>query len=473
MSALNFVLAFGAIWFLGALVLGHAGARRGGVLGIAADFAAGVVLLALVGSIGVMAGLRLSVAGIYALIGALAVGAAVRRVRLSVALAPPRDALTRVLLVAAASPLMLIGISALGDRLWWDGWAIWVLKARILFSDGTLPAEYFAKDGALVFSHPGYPLAVPLLDWWLFRHVGAPAPAAASVAGTIWHTILVGVVFGALLDRVGERLAALAALGTAAFWPIAFFAAGGTADVVVATALVGAIREMEDGVNHRDVAASWRAGVFLALGAMAKVEGIAIAAAVAGVGVLSLIRKRESRPSHLLAYALPFAVLAPWQLFVTVKGLGRTFFTLALTPAALLDRAALFLGSAASIVLQPAWLPIVALAVLGVSRRASAEGWIALGGYFVAVAASYLLTPDDPGWLVATSLERVLAACVPATLYVSLGGAAAPLVPEASRGVGPSTALVGAGPVSEGRSPDPSDHAADAEVGVEGHARSI
>ena len=430
MIATKVALAVGAVWLLGAFGLAQVGVRRGGLLGLAADFAAGVVVLALVGSIAVITGMRLSPIAVYALVAAFAVVAAVRRRGVGVALELPRDVVARPLLVAAVLPIFLLGLSSLGDRLWWDGWAIWAFKARMLFVDGTLPAAYFEPRGRLAFSHPGYPLAVPMLDWWLFRHAGAADPAIASIAGTLWHALLVGAVFGALRSRAGERLAALAALGTAFFWPIAFYASGGTADVVVAIALVAGLSEMETGVANDDVASSTRSGVFLALGAMAKAEGLAVACAVGAVALFSLLRRRALRRAHVLAYALPFIVLAPWQAFVAIRGVGRDFFTIAITPAELYDRAVIFFGAVGTIALKPTWLPIVGLLALGIVRRSSNEAWIALAGYFAAIAAPYLFTPVDHGWLVDTSLVRVLAACVPAALYVALAGTVGKTVVE-------------------------------------------
>ncbi len=469
MIAARIILAFGIVWLLGALALGHASARRRGMLGFAADFATGVVLLAFVGSVAVIMGVRLSPVVVYTLIAGLAGAAAVRRIGLRVSLDLPRDAVARSLLAATALPVLLLGVSSLGDRLWWDGWAIWVLKARILFIDGTLPAAYFEPGGTLAFSHPGYPLAVPLLDWWLFRHAGTPDPAIASLAGTVWYAILTFAVYGALHERAGERVAALAALGTALFWPIAFYATGGTADVVIALALLGAIREMANGITGRDAAAIWRCGVFLALGTLAKAEGIAVAGVVGGVAVISLIRARALRPTRALALALPFVVLAPWHLFVTRMDVGRNFFTFALTPAELIDRVMLVSGAMVDIAIQPAWLPVVGLTAMGMLKRSSNEAWSALAGYIGAVAVSYLLTPLDPRWLVDTSLARVLAACVPAALCVSLSGVialAAPGIPAEATSSASSLAAVQA---CEVPSPD-RPNSATTEVGVETHA---
>lgn len=471
MIAVKLALAYVAIWLLGALALAHIGARGRGILGVVADFAAGVVLLAFVGSIAVIGGIRLSPLAIYGLVLVLGAAATIRRRGVRVSLELPEDRIARLLLVAIVLPIGLLALSALDDRLWWDGWAIWVLKARILFNEGTLPSEYFERGGWLAFSHTDYPLAVPLLNWWLFHHVGAPDPAVAALAGTIWHAVLVFTVVGVLRDRVGDRVAALTGLGIACFWPIAFFASGGTADVVIALALVGALWEMDEGLASGDASAFWRSGVFLALGAMAKTEGLAVAVAVGGAAAL-LAWRRTLRPRRLLGCALPFAIVAPWLVFTKALGIRRPYFTLDLTAAELLDRAVLFAKSVGTMVFGSAsWLPLAGIIGVGILRDRSHAGWLALGGYFTAIAMTYLLTPDDPLWLIDTSLRRVLAACVPAALYVSLGGAAAPFSPApAPTAVNSDRALDRDELSGQGRTDDL--EGSGKEIGVVGHARA-
>ena len=50
----------------------------------------------------------------------------------------------------------------------WDGLFNWEIKARYAFlSRGTIPAAYYSSAGR-VFSHPEYPLTVPLTEVWLY-----------------------------------------------------------------------------------------------------------------------------------------------------------------------------------------------------------------------------------------------------------------------------------------------------------------
>ena len=54
----------------------------------------------------------------------------------------------------------------------WDGLLVWELKARYAFlNGGALPATYFT-DATRWFSHPEYPLLLPLTETWFYLWIG-------------------------------------------------------------------------------------------------------------------------------------------------------------------------------------------------------------------------------------------------------------------------------------------------------------
>ena len=56
----------------------------------------------------------------------------------------------------------------------WDGLFNWELKARYtFFNSGVLPESYYSSPGR-AFSHPEYPLAIPLTELWLYLWIGEP-----------------------------------------------------------------------------------------------------------------------------------------------------------------------------------------------------------------------------------------------------------------------------------------------------------
>lgn len=539
-------LALFALWLLGALALSLADARHGtGLERLVTDFVAGIVALATLGMTTIALGGRIAVAHIYLLLLILAITYLWRRrtttrhettstlpeqrpawwstrtldpagpaehTALSQA-TPPPDSETptpllprlqsilyalssrltpRVLLTATCLILLLLAVSASQDRLVWDGWAFWTLKARILFHEGTLPLATLAPAGPYPYAHPEYPLAVPLLDWWLYRHADAPDPALASLAGVFWFATLPPLVWVALKEHIGARFAALATLGTTAFWPLAFYASGGYADIVVALAILGSVLELRrlhsgwagsvprigkgqgqfhsgmsrgewrdeartvDKLDHSltdcsateiapgatrsqpalpaairspdpSIGAATRLALYLALAALAKNEGLALALIGAMVAIASGLWYGERRLRYFVVYSIPFLALAPWFIFTRTLGLVPQHLDGA-APALgdVLARIPIIVAALGKLLLSRAWVPLpflVLAALYSALRRGgfvAGTGWGVAGAYAAVVCGVYLGTGLELEWLLRTTLDRMVGDLVPALVVLSL-----------------------------------------------------
>jgi len=183
-TVIRMAVALGVLWASGAAALSLARLRDLRFADrLVADFVAGAVILGFVGTTAIVLGLRLSLPGIYLILLVLIACALKWGRRGRAAVARERDPLAMGILAAAGIVLTAVGAAAASDRLWWDGWAIWALKARVLFLEGTLPSAFLDPDGPYVFTHLDYPLLVPLIDWWGFQHLGEVLPQAASFIG--------------------------------------------------------------------------------------------------------------------------------------------------------------------------------------------------------------------------------------------------------------------------------------------------
>ena len=430
-------LALLPVGLLGALLQRVLGIRRPGIEGFPADMAAGVALLAVLGTTMTLLD-RLSVWPIYVLLAALAAQATA----VSPWAAAGQNGTTTetrsrgwsrggyaaaVLLV-----LLVLLVTAFGDRLVWDGWAIWTLRARVLFLEGGLPSIVYEKPGPLDFAHPEYPLGVPLLDWWLYRHAGAPAPALAGLAGWVWLAALVGLLWTALRRTGAAPAAGLAALALVLFRPISQGALGGTADVVMSLAVLGAAVELraawerEAGDSRNGSAAPWlRAMLYLLLGALAKNEGAALAVAACGGVLLAGALRRRRPPFAAAVLLLPVLAAGAWQLHVRSMGLGVEQIGSLSAAGGLGERAVVIAGALGGLALHRSWPPVAALVLLGgwamIRRRLAPEPahWLVLG-YFAATMVVYLSTSQPLDWLLATSLGRVMTHLVPAAVYLAL-----------------------------------------------------
>jgi hypothetical protein len=433
MTAVMVVFALAAVWCLGACTLALLDARGRGAAGVVADYIAGVAILGCVGMIGIALGAGVSVLAVYVLLVAAAAasrytGAWRRLPRPSLAaFRLPSDRAAAVAIVSAAVMIAVVLTGAMQDRLWWDGWSIWMFKAKVLFEEGTLPAWFTDPRGIYETTNLDYPLALPLLEWWVFRHVGAVSAAVASFAGAVWYALLPALAWSALRGPAGARLAGLAALGLAAFWPISFFAAGGTADVVIAIALLGALIELTAAVTSMERAPLIRAAAYLSLGALTKNEGLALALIALPIAGGAFVLRGERRPGRLAWLAVPLLMLAPWRAFIrsleigspAVSGTGG-----AGGPGG--DRLEMFLMGLRLLITSSPWMPIALLVVLGVwallrsPRVPLVTGWVLVGFYFAALALVYLRSSADMLWLLSTSAPRVFGALVPGLVYLSV-----------------------------------------------------
>lgn len=414
-----------ALWLPGALSLAAAGIRPArGDDGLVMDAAAGALLLGVFGSLAVTVGLRLWLLPLYLLAIALAAAAHIRGNIPTVRSALPRDRAALALCGVAVALLGVLVTSAAGDRLWWDGRVMWGLKAQVLFHHGTLPAWFF--DPAK-FPNPDYPLGVPLVSWWIFEHAGEPAAALVSFAGAMWFALLV-LLLWAVLRRTDEQVAAVAALGIASFWPLSSAATGGTADVVMAIALLGVLVEFERG-SAGDSASWWRAAVYLSLGVLAKNEGLALALVAGIIGVTYRFRSGGRSARASVPFMLPLVIAAPWLIFT--RRMQAPFNALPSNPqfGTLLERIpVLWSGITHELSFSP-WIPLPLLVAIGIvaSVRTGQPRilcWSVMASYFACICAVYLQAPVDLNWLLQTSLSRVLSVLVPAAVYLSIASAA-------------------------------------------------
>jgi hypothetical protein len=168
-----------------------------------------------------------------------------------------------------------------------------------------------------------------------------------------------------------------------------------------------------------------RCAIFLSLGILAKNEGLAIAAVVAAVGVVFMLRSGERSSKQFLPLALPFVAVAPWWMFVSAFDVREPAVVPSLV-ATLPERLPILVKRFAALASSVPWLPLPFIAVVGVAAAARRRddaltaGWVALTSYFVLLCVVYLLAPQDLAWLLTTSQPRVLSVLVPSLIYLAV-----------------------------------------------------
>jgi hypothetical protein len=429
LSLLGVVVALMALWMTGAMLLSLTGLRdlRSPTRGFA-DLAAGVVLLATYGMTMVLIGGRVHVLGFYGVAAAVGVAYLLARPRGSLRLEPvrPRSRLAWLLLAGTVVLLLIVATAALRDRLLWDGWAFWTLKAHALLLHGTLPPALLDPAGPYYWTHPEYPLAHPLVHWWLFSHAGGFSPAVASFMGAVWLAFLPLLLWHGLERTAGERWAAATAFSATAFWPIAFQATGGYAEIILILCILGAVIELERGIGGERGGSAGRFALFLALAALSKNEGLALAVAATPLALIHLWRSGARRRAPSLWLLLPFMLLAPWFVFTRAAGLEPDQVGGALPIGELAERVGAIFLAFGRLGVDRAWtaLPILILAGLAARvlrpDRDLGVAWATLLLYLLMTQLVYLSTPLDFHHLLNSTLPRIVQVLVPAVVFLSI-----------------------------------------------------
>jgi hypothetical protein len=301
----------------------------------------------------------------------------------------------------------------------WDAWAIWNLRARFLFGGGALQGGAF--DPAMLWSHPDYPLLLPLAVARLWTYAGAESmtgPALISWGFTFGTAALLFASLSLSAGRLHAAVASAALFGAPFFvkfgaaqqadLPVAFFC------LLTATALTFATRRAAGGSGWIVVAglaagfAGWTKnegvvlclvfGVLTVAGRFAAAERpvrrtlLFAAGAIPAVVTMLFFKLSLAPPSQLLSAGPDLAarLLDPGRYALVAGAYGRELLNLGMgLPVA---AAAFLLGRTAD--LQ--------------RRRESAVLFLAISLLTVAHIAVYVLTPYDLAWHLGTSLNRLL-----------------------------------------------------------------
>jgi hypothetical protein len=301
----------------------------------------------------------------------------------------------------------------------WDFWAIWGLKARTFLEIGGIDWR-FVESRWNAFSHPDYPLLVPLNFDFVTLVGGGWSDRWLGLLFVAWGIALLLIVralaarettpfVASLLTLTLAALALSSDLGMAEGALIAF---GGAGVLFVRAALAD------------DDAASWRNGaLMLGFAANCKNEGVALLVAV----TIAVIAVSWSRGRSTARHLWPaYALAAPWLLLrarhtlptdlVSGSAVSRLLARLPHTHQILV-----FLGAR----LHEPWfwvaLLIGILVVPGAARRREAFVLLATAIQLAFYVGAYLTTPHDLRWHVMTSWWRLTGqVAIPITFVVFL-----------------------------------------------------
>lgn len=386
------------------------------------------------------------------------------------ALAPPASTpgappwvwgLTAAVALAALAGLVAFALTHPFGR--WDAWMIWNLRARFLVRAGD--DWRVALSPFLPWSHPDYPLGLPLVVETLWRALGREA-IAAPIGVAIGYTLATAGVLGAAAAVVRGAWAAPPAVALLlGAGELLKQGASQYADVPLGCLFLSGVVAL---ALHARAAASpgeegrrWLvvAGAAAGLAAWTKNEGLLFAAALPA-GHLVAGRRRGARAlarelAWLALGALPAAAallwfkthLAPPNDLVAGQGLHATLGR-AVDPArwgtilGFLARHALKLP----VYLLAGWLALTGLAPGARRDPALQAALVVLALLGLGYLAVYLVTPLPLEWHLDSSLSRLLVQLWPCAVWAGVlaarspGDAAAEAEAEARSALGESGA---------------------------------
>jgi hypothetical protein len=359
----------------------------------------------------------------------------------SAAREPARQSLPfpcRLLLLAAGAGIGLFTLAALSEPMWTiDYLAIWGLKAKTIFLTASVPARLF-HDPATVWSHPEYPLLLPLdlaalAGWARTWNDGAPA-----LLYPLCQAATAAAAFGFLGRRARVFGGALAALLIGWFFQLYAPVNIGTADIPLALGIVLLSTALLDAFETDSLAPDARLAVAALFCAGMKSEGALLCALAALVWRL-FRSQRRARSSAFLAVLVPPVVYLALLRWIRGRVPARDFDFALLTPlrwSEWLSRVGEAIARIVGVEFVAAAVPLVALLLLAYATDAGfADRLLLLLGLqlaFYVLACS--VSTFGVAWIVDTSFGRIASALGPALALV-VGARVGPVSGAAAAGV--------------------------------------
>ncbi|MBI5344639.1 MAG: hypothetical protein HZB21_01390 [Deltaproteobacteria bacterium] len=325
-----------------------------------------------------------------------------------------------------------------------DAWAIWFLKAKVFFAEGSVPGD-FLLDGYYSYDHPDYPLLIPLSIAWIYTVLGSAREMLAKVIYPLQFISML-FIFNYAVRKAADARTALLFTAFLSFTPLIVIHAGGlqkeigglySGDFTGHADLALSVYFLSGGaffylyMLERKYAYLLLTAVFMAMGAWTKNEGLPFAAV--GAVFIGLSQFRGCRaPIKVLASAafLFLLFIAPWPAYKAHLGLkseyaanlslstiGDNMERLVLVPRRM---AGYMFGK--TVFFNLTWWAYAASLLL--NRRGSFRRPLLFLNALVflqlaAYAFIYIISPAGIEWQLGTSLERLILHLVPLSMMIT------------------------------------------------------
>jgi hypothetical protein len=220
----------------------------------------------------------------------------------------------------------------------WDGLLVWEIKARYAFlNNGVLPTQYL-RDSSRVFSHPDYPLALPLNQLWIYLWIGEANQFWAKTIFPIFYAV--GTSLLAILGSrlTGSRLLGFLIAGLLFFVPQVTVGTGGTlvgyADFPLGIFYLATVGYLLCALRQRLPGSFAIFAASLALLPWIKKEGT-ILWAVALLGGLAVIIIQRRSYRTCLALLPGLVLILAWKIFLRAASAAESLDFVTISASAL------------------------------------------------------------------------------------------------------------------------------------------
>jgi hypothetical protein len=315
----------------------------------------------------------------------------------------------------------------------WDALINWVFKGRVLYFQGTVPYTFFTDQHYAVYSHPDYPLLVPLTVAHIYEWTGDNADlvrgwwallAGAAVAGVyfgcggalVWPTRLGGLVV----------LVCMPAMIVYAAGPLA-----GYAELPLAVSFLYAGLFLYRWLDRPAACELGLSALFFGMAGFTKNEGLVMAlAGLVLLMALAVLRRVGLSAIWQMIPAMGLMIM-PWQIQRVVWGIkGDMNVTLAALmqnwdsrSSPVLQYLLSNMGNIHQLGLLWYVLPPAMLGALAFAPRQWLKALpvlLLIVAHFAGVIAAYITTSHDIIWHLNTSADRVVFQVSPLAVMLGL-----------------------------------------------------
>jgi hypothetical protein len=299
----------------------------------------------------------------------------------------------------------------------YDAVAIYALKAKIFYTAGCIPQDFFAAFRSIV-PHIEYPLLLPLSEAWFYTFFGTLDDLLVKAAFPLYYLSILAIFYFAIRRFLSRRSAMLFTFLLASVPQFGEYATNGYADLPLAVNYSAGFFYLYLWVTERREPYMWLSLLFSVLSLWTKTEALMLSCVSLAAVVLYFLSEKKPLPKGGMIYISVLALAAASLVTLTgLSGLGvhgdfkgsfraDRLLDLKRIPMILYEYQRQFFGPKKW---NMAWIVLILALVLRFRMVFSGRlkfVTMALALVFCGYAAIYMMLPGDISWHLSTTASR-------------------------------------------------------------------